>query len=133
MNKGSCCCGRIKFEIISDFSHVYFCYCSTCRKLSGAVFSCVSRVLASGFNITTGKEHLCPYESSPNKYRYNCDVCCAPIFVQLKEKPEEVRIRLGLLDSHPKVEVVGHMWVSEKPAWYNIADSLPQYSSWPNK
>lgn len=64
MNKGSCFCGRIKFEITSDVSHVYFCYCSTCRKLSGAVFSCVSRVLTAGFNIVEGKEHLCLYESS---------------------------------------------------------------------
>jgi hypothetical protein len=40
-----------------------------------------------------------------------------------------VRIRLGLLNGDPNVEVTGHMWVSEKPDWHQINDDLPQYEN----
>ncbi len=38
-----------------------------------------------------------------------------------------LRIRLGLLDDQPKVEVKGHMWVREKPQWRTLENSLPIY------
>jgi hypothetical protein len=35
-----------------------------------------------------------------------------------------------VLDFHPLVKVVGHIWVSEKPDWHQIHDSLPQHLEW---
>lgn len=38
-----------------------------------------------------------------------------------------LRVRLGLLDGTPDIDVTGHMWVSEKPSWRTINDKLPVY------
>lgn len=131
MESGSCHCGKVVFEINGSLSDVNYCYCETCRKLSGGAYSVVTRVSSDKFNVIRGNELLHTYESSPGKERYYCNVCCSPIYVTVKSQPEFVRIRLGVLDFEPKVNIVGHIWVSEKPKWYSINDLLPQYQEWP--
>ena len=36
MAKGQCNCGSVAFEIDSDFSEVFICHCSICRKSTGS-------------------------------------------------------------------------------------------------
>ena len=131
MNTGSCHCKNIVYTINGALSDISLCYCQTCRKLSGAAYSVVARISAYEFKITEGKDSLQTYESSPGKVRYHCCKCCSPIYVIVKSQPEFVRIRLGVLDFDPIVNIVNHIWVSEKPEWHTINDSLPQYQEWP--
>lgn len=130
MNTGSCHCGAVAFQLRGGLSRVYKCYCQTCRKLSGAAFSVVTKVRVENFSVTRGTELLHVYESMPGKFRYYCRNCCSPVYVTVDSQPDLVRIRLGVLDTDPQVEIAGHIWVSEKPQWQEITDSLPQYREW---
>ena len=125
---GSCHCGAVRFSVPNNLGAVRYCYCVTCRKLSGAAFSVVARVPGREFELRQGSDRLAAYESSPGKRRYYCSLCHAPIYVRLDARPDEVRIRLGVLDGSPTALVTAHMWVEEKPPWYQIADDLPQFS-----
>ena len=131
MKTGSCHCGQVAFEVTGKLSPIYKCYCGTCRKLSGGAFSMVTRVDSEGFRLLKGEESLHTYESSPGKVRYYCKSCCSPVFVKVTSQPEFVRLRLGLLDYEPEVEMAGHIWVSEKPDWIKVEDSLPADDEWP--
>lgn len=127
MIRGTCHCKCVRFEVNDTELSVRYCYCTTCRKLSGADYSSVARVDRDKFIMTQGQEHLVSYESRPGKHRYHCDHCFAPIYVITNNETRFLRVRLGLLDGSPKVTVTGHMWVSEKPDWRTIEDSLPVY------
>ncbi len=127
MVKGSCHCKKVEFEIAEEELSVRYCYCETCRKLSGGDYSSVARVDSCKFNITQGKESLISYESRPGKNRYYCPNCFSPIYVTTNNELSFLRVRLGLIDGEPKVTVTGHMWVSEKPNWCLIKDELPIY------
>lgn len=127
MNTGSCHCGEIEYRVPEALGDVRYCYCQTCRKLNGTAFSAVALVSSEDFELVRGDEsRMLRYESSKDKFRYHCHRCFAPIFVRLAGHPEQVRIRLGLLNFDPEVNVVGHIWVSQKPSWYTITDDLPQ-------
>jgi hypothetical protein len=126
MGTGSCRCGAVAFDITEDMGDVRLCYCATCRKIGGSAFSAVALVDAAQFRLTRGQDNLSMYESIPGKYRYHCKTCHAPIYVRLESAPQNVRIRLGLLDFEPTVRITAHIWVSEKPDWYEIRDDLPQ-------
>lgn len=126
--KGSCHCGSVSFDVGGQLGDVRFCYCVTCRKLSGALFSVVANVPGNRFSLCKGGDALAVYESMPGKLRYYCSSCFSPVFVKVNSEPDRVRIRLGLLDSEPEVNITAHMWTSEKPAWYEISDGLPQFS-----
>ncbi len=132
MNTGSCHCGAVQFAVPKALGKVNLCYCGTCRKLNGSAFSSVAMVDAQDFRLLKGQEAMATYESSPGKVRFYCAHCHAPIYVQLKAKPEQLRIRLGLLDFEPEVTISSHIWVKEKPEWYVINDELPQYSEFPD-
>ena len=129
MIKGSCHCKKIEFEIAEEDLSVRYCYCETCRKLSGADYSSVARVDRTKFNIIKGENDLNVYESRPGKNRYYCASCFSPIYVVTDDELSFLRVRLGLLDGSPKVTVTGHMWVSEKPEWRQINDGLPIYEN----
>ena len=124
---GSCHCGKVVIEVPEALGDVRLCYCGTCRKLNGSAFSSVAMVPASQFKVVKGEAELVTYESTTGKHRYYCKTCHAPMFVKLESKPDEVRIRLGVLDFEPKAKITAHIWVREKPAWYVITDDLPQH------
>lgn len=126
MPSGSCHCGAVVYEVPKAFSDAKFCHCQTCQKLTGTAFASVAMVKAEDFKLQQGEEQLGTYESVPGKFRYYCKTCFSPMFVKLKARPEEVRIRLGSLDFAPEVTVSGHIWVSQKASWYTINDELPQ-------
>lgn len=128
MDTGSCHCGEVEFEVPKDLGDVRLCYCQTCRKLSGSAFSAVALIDSKDFKIIKGQSYLALYESSKDKFRYYCSTCHSPIYVQLKSKSEQVRIRLGVLNFQPMVHISAHIWVKEKPSWYKITDDLPQHS-----
>lgn len=130
MSNASCQCGQVKFELKGPLSQVYYCYCRTCRKLGGSAFSLVTRVDKSAFRIITGEGNLVYYESSPGKKRYHCQHCFSPIYVETQSQPNFVRVRLGLLDFEPNVDIVGHIWLSHKPDYLKIDDTLPQFDEW---
>ncbi len=130
MKSGSCHCRKVSFEVEEPLSNVYKCYCETCRKLSGSAFPLVARVRKTNFRIAKGEDALYIYESKPGKNRYYCKRCCSPIYVTVESQPEFERIRMGVLDFEPNIKTVGHIWVSEKPGWQEITDSLPKFSEW---
>ncbi|WP_444917613.1 GFA family protein [Microbulbifer sp. JMSA003] len=104
------------------------CYCETCRKLSGADYSVVALVNKSQFKIISSPQKLLQYISKPGKTRHYCPTCFAPVFVEVESQSNLCRIRLGLLDDNPEVNVSGHMWVSEMPSWCSISDNLPVFT-----
>lgn len=70
--KGSCHCGKIRFEVDLELDHVRVCDCSICRK-RGALNH---RVEDSQLRISTPPEELCVYEWHTRTAKdYFCPVC----------------------------------------------------------
>ncbi|GEM_PF-3599976 len=84
------------------------------------------------FHFIKGDACLSRYESSPGKIRYHCQYCFSPVYVETQSQPGFVRVRLGLLDFEPDIEIKGHIWLSHKPSYVRITDSLPQFDEWPD-
>ncbi len=127
MITGSCHCKSVSFSLDCSSLSVRRCYCETCRKLSGADYASVAKVPRETFSITSGAGHLVSYESLSGKQRYYCGHCFSPIHVTNNHEPDFIRVRTGLLDGDPNVEVTGHIWVGEKPSWVAIEDDKPRY------
>ena len=48
--KGSCLCGKIKYEIKTFEPDIANCFCSMCRKISGAAYATYGTVLKENLN-----------------------------------------------------------------------------------
>ncbi|MGI9554112.1 MAG: GFA family protein [Thermodesulfobacteriota bacterium] len=127
MLKGSCLCGNIHYQYTGDLGPVVMCHCSQCRKSSGTAFATNSPVDKSQFKIISGNEFICEYESSPGKFRAFCSNCGTPIYSRRESIPDQLRIRLGTVDTEVDERPSFHIFVSSKAGWYSILDELPQF------
>jgi len=132
--KGSCLCETVKFEITGEIHDLVFCHCSRCRKAQGSAFATNGNVLASDFHFITGEENLTGYESSPGQTKYFCKSCGSPIMSKTASAPNQVRIRLGTIDSDISERPIAHIFAASKANWDTICDGLPEYPTYkPNE
>lgn len=127
MYQGSCLCGQIRFEINGTIRSIVYCHCSQCRKAQGSAFATNGIVTTTDFKLSSGKDQLTGYESSPGQTKYFCQVCGSPIFSHSTANPDQVRIRLGTLDSSITERPMAHIFATSKADWEDICGDLPQY------
>jgi len=128
MLEGGCLCGSVRFRIHGKLGPAGFCHCKQCQRASGSAFAANAPVRTHYFEIHAGADLVSEYESSPGKFRAFCRRCGSPVYSRRDTEPEIRRIRLGTLDSDPERRPLAHVYVSSKAPWYEICDSLLQYS-----
>jgi hypothetical protein len=126
MLTGSCLCGGVKYEIDGELGAVTNCHCSLCRKMSGSAFASGSTIPTASFRFMAGNELLKEWESSPGYHRVFCGRCGSPILKRKAKDPDNLRLRVGTLDSDPGVKMSKHIHVGSKAPWVEITDGLPQ-------
>jgi hypothetical protein len=129
MITGSCLCGGVRLRVNGKLGPAGLCHCSQCRKANGSAFAANAPVRARYLEITSGRELIREFESSPGKFRAFCSRCGAPIYSRRTSEPELHRLRLGLLDGDPGRRPLAHVWAGSKAPWYEITDSLPRFEA----
>jgi len=127
MLRGSCLCGAVRYEVSGPVHDVHHCHCSMCRKTHGTAFSTFARLTVADFHVTTGKESIRAYRSSPMIERTFCDTCGARLTIRFDGMPDTVWVSVGTLEGDPGVRADSHMFVASKAPWDEINDALPQY------
>ncbi|MCV6614090.1 MAG: GFA family protein [Cellvibrionaceae bacterium] len=125
MNKGSCLCGQVSYQIEGPLGDIVHCHCQTCRKAHGSAFSSVAAVAEDKFELNT-QDQLGAFESSPGKWRYFCKNCGTQIYAK-RDNKNHIVLRLGSLDSASGYRQSNHIWVSQKAPWYSISQRLPEF------
>ena len=127
---GACLCGGVRYlydgELGGEVGTVTVCHCGQCRKAQGFA-SAVAPAEAAGFDVTTGRDLICEYESSPGKMRAFCSICGSPIYSRRTAQSSVIRLRLGSLDQPPEsLRVEAHIYTADLPAWAEPSDA-PRY------
>lgn len=130
MYKGGCLCGAVQFEISGPIRSIVHCHCSRCRKAQGSAFATNGMVNATDFSFVSGGDTLTAYESSPGQTKYFCKVCGSPILSRNASRPDQVRVRLGTIDSDIEERPMAHIFVTSRANWEEISGNLPQYESY---
>jgi hypothetical protein len=130
MYKGGCLCGAVQFEITGPIRNIVHCHCSRCRKAQGSAFATNGIVKAGDFKIISGADALTGYESSPGQIKYFCNICGSPIMSKTESKPEQVRVRIGAIDSDIEERPMAHIFATSKANWEEISGDLPQYEAY---
>ena len=128
--EGGCLCGAVRFAyrgpLGGRLGAVTVCHCAQCRKAQGCV-SAVAPARASGFLLTSGRDAVREYESSPGKRRAFCKACGSPLYSRRDGTPDVLRLRLGALDAVPgDLKVDAHIFTQDAPDW-SFADDAPRY------
>ena len=128
--KGGCLCGAVQFEISGVIQDIVYCHCSRCRKAQGSAYATNGIVQTNDFHFISGEENLTGYPSSPEQTKYFCRTCGSPIISKSQSTPEQLRIRLGTIESDISERPSAHIFSTSKANWDLICDDLPQYSEY---
>jgi len=130
MYTGGCLCGAVRFKIDSGIRNIVCCHCSECRKAQGSAFATNGIVDSAGFRIIAGEDNLTAYESTPGQFKYFCKVCGSPILSKRPAVPDQVRVRLGTIESDITERPEAHIFVSSRANWETLCGDLPQYDEY---
>ena len=130
MHQGSCLCGEIRYSVDGEPSDFGYCHCTSCRKASGTAHAANAAVARSDFALSDPQGFLREYQSSPGKHRAFCGNCGSPLYAYLNKSPDEIRIRLGTLDTAFTKTAKAHTFVADKASWEIIYGELPQFDEW---
>ncbi|MGI9450931.1 MAG: GFA family protein [Geminicoccaceae bacterium] len=124
ITEGGCLCGAVRYQVKGHLRDVVNCHCSMCQRLHGN-FGPHSK--ARKVNITVTKsDGLAWYETSEVARRGFCRICGSGLFWEPFDQ-EATGIIAGSLDGPTGLGTMGHIFVGEKPEFYEISDNLPQF------
>jgi hypothetical protein len=120
MIPGSCCCGKVKFELTKPPSVMGTCHCSRCRKVGASTIVFVER---ESLKWICGRESVGSYTpEAPFKYVRNFCSTCGTSLGEILSKEDSFPIAANCLDGDPIVRNKFHEFIESKPPWYDIKD-----------
>ncbi|KAF2160225.1 hypothetical protein M409DRAFT_70579 [Zasmidium cellare ATCC 36951] len=124
---GSCACGSCTYTSTSPATHLDYCYCIQCQRISGAPFIAWMGVPRSTLTFSGPIVHV---HLSKIATRGFCEKCGAGLSLQYECYPEKTHVAAGtVVRSDFGIPEVGiHIFVKSRPAWHRIAeDGVPRY------
>ncbi len=119
---GHCLCGAVTLRGKGTPS-LHICHCGQCLHWHGGPGMAI--FFGNGVDIVSGHDQIGVYESSDWATRSFCKTCGATLFYQLKGKPLD-SAQAGLFDLPEGLEVSEHIFVDDKPDWYDFSDNAPR-------
>lgn len=121
---GGCLCGAVRYEVAGLLRDIVNCHCSMCQRLHGS-FGAHSKAKKANITITNDSG-LAWYKTSDIARRGFCRICGSGLFWEPFDQ-EGTGIVAGTLDGLTGLKTIGHIFVGEKPDFYDISDDLPQF------
>ena len=119
--QGQCLCGAVRFRgDLPEGTGVTVCHCGFCRKTGPFM----GVTLPGGVTAADGAP-LAWYRSSETGERGFCGRCGTSLFWRA---PGAVATEVSVmaLEPDPGLAVAEHIWIEDKPAFYDFADDAPR-------
>ncbi|HET7410305.1 MAG TPA: GFA family protein [Paracoccaceae bacterium] len=125
MVHGQCLCGSVRFRGEPDRERcVTACHCGQCRRWGGGGPLIAVRFIG-GLEFEAD-ESLTWFRSSDEGERGFCSRCGSSLFWRMPGQGNDVSTSLGALDEDHGLEIDAHIFVEDKPDWYEFADDRPR-------
>lgn len=118
MHKGSCLCGAVVFELLSEPRATTHCHCRMCQKQHGAAFATYASLPESDLRYISGKDCLSSYNSSGDIIRRFCSICGSNLEWSGSERfPGWVSIAVAALDTPFFPKRIDQIHQESKACW----------------
>ena len=128
---GSCLCNGVAFSVSATARRLVNCYCSLCRRKSGAAFTSTLLADSSAFRWLRGELLVRHYALPARQFGSDfCTDCGSPVPTVTAAT---AMLPAGAIDpggTEPPPQAV-HLYVGSKAPWYEITDAWPQFAELP--
>ena len=124
IHEGGCLCGQVRYRVTGPLADVIACHCRMCRRTSGHHVAATAAPREC-FELTESAG-LAWYCSSETSRRGFCKFCGSSL-VWEPNFADYVAVSAGSLDGPTGLKVARHIFVKDKPDWYEITDGAEQF------
>jgi len=129
--RGSCLCGRVRFEVSGPYPKLYQCHCSLCRKQGGSVSNTGLIMAADRFRWLAGEEGIGMWQRSTGFRSYFCQRCGSTVPNPLRDTGY-VWVPAGALDDAGPLEIAAQLFLGSKFAWDQARSDGLQHDTAPS-
>ena len=122
VSKGHCLCGTVQLEG-RGASWIDVCHCDMCQHWHGGPGMAV--YFEDGVTVTAGTDQITAYESSDWARRSFCSTCGSTLYFTMKGAATQHFAQAGLFDLPDGTQITEHIFVDEKPPYYDFSVSAP--------
>lgn len=126
MARGSCLCGRVRYEVDDPGIVINCCHCSMCRKASGTAFGTFLHTTLARFRWLAGEDLVKVFEATPGNPRAFCAECGSRL-PSIEAADDHVILPVGGLDDDPGLRPAVHIFVASRAPWHAVTDDLPKF------
>lgn len=131
--RGACACGRVSYTATEPPTHLDYCYCTPCQRISGAPF--VAWMGISKDQLAWSGPGIRSFRLASFASRGCCEACGGTLFMQYDCYPGKTHVAAGTMTNFPKEwtmpRVQTHIFVRSKPAWYQMPeDGVSRWQDW---
>ena len=125
---GSCQCGGVTYQLLSEPKIILACHCKECQKLSTSAFSITAVVDASqvAFRGEMAEWRRTADSGNVSVAKF-CPTCGNRIYHFNPEQPEKIKLKPANLSDTSIIKPTAHIWVSQKQDWYTIPEGVAVY------
>lgn len=120
---GKCLCGEVRFRMDAVPEEAGMCHCGTCRKMNGGMPLVAIPIAPPRFD---SDGSLRWRQSSAWGERGFCSQCGASLLVRLVGEDDGWMVMAGALENPPPLKIARHIFIDEKPDFYDFADDAPR-------
>jgi hypothetical protein len=127
LQRGSCLCGAVAYEVHGPLRNVVACHCTQCRKQTGH-YMAATAASRDDFKLVRS-DGLRWYRSSAVAERGFCDRCGSVLFWSRDGGPD-ISITAGSIDGPTGVITEGHIFCASKGDYYVIPEEGYRREGW---
>lgn len=124
VHEGGCLCGAVRYRITGPVRGVVNCHCGQCVRTHG-LYAAYSNAASADMDLT-GADAISWYQSSAQARRGFCGTCGSQLFWE-RTGSETISVAAGTFDQPSGIKTVGHIYMADKPDFYEIDDDLPKF------
>lgn len=123
MHQGSCLCGAVKYELLSEPKAVSHCHCRVCQKQHGAAFATYASLPKTDLRYVSGEDVMAAYNSSGNILRKFCGICGSNIEWSGDEKyPDWASVAVATLDTAFVPKSIKNIYLESRACWLDAPE-----------
>jgi hypothetical protein len=126
---GGCLCGAVRFEGDAEPLFQVKCYCTDCRRTSGAGH-CAMMGFRDGAITFIGEaeEFRSKADSGNDVVRAFCPVCGSGVCARNGGMPHMIFVRASALDDPNLFSAQMIVWAARAPVWDTVTEGLPTFA-----
>lgn len=134
VTQGKCLCGAVTYQLTGHLGIFHNCFCSRCRKATGAMHASNLFVAPDQFKWTAGREFVKRFEHPDAKYFSTCFCSqCGSNLPWASRSGKAVIVPAGTLDGDPGIQPMSNVFYGSRAAWHVDAATLPAFEALPPK